>query len=536
VVEGVQKQKNFNAMISENLDSYKDNVDNSLKITKEEYKQWGTEIDRIEIPDNVFNVIDVIRKKLQLHNNKEENKENQIYISDRRWRKIVRLLRTSAFLNDRNAVDLMDCFLIKDCLWNEEVQRNLVYQIVRDTIQNYGYNITPKLKAIENELADFWKEIAQKTTYVKDIYIPKVYDNYYLIKDVLNSNRLIEIETYNKLTNEYASINLFNERNNGYYGYGRSRSSERFTVKCGNQPNCVCFDKRVRQGEYDYNLRIHKDVVEIKEGTIKKLETIVFKWTTTKIPATDIIYEWNEKLQKVLEITTELKSNIAQYEKQDLAVYNSNILINIANTQVFIENLQYAMKMIEKLEIEVARIKHFYEHIKQDDNISLSILNLVTNHNHFALVDLIDYDFRKKDERRENKFFNKEKCQTLKKYNIVNSNDFLSIDKEFVSKLLDGNDNYERFKEVVFNRIINLENVEIFKLKDIDFEWEKEVYDNEKEDYTTELELLKRRKIITSEDFLKQKKSYFEFLEEDRYNKIQQAIIKKIVKGKEAKK
>jgi MoxR-like ATPase len=125
VVESVQKQENFNAMISENLNSYKDNVDNSLKITNAEYGQWSAEIDKIEVSENVFNVIDVIRKKLQAHNDNEKNAENQIYISDRRWRKIVRLLRTSAFLNDRNTVDLMDCFLIKECLWNEEWQRKI---------------------------------------------------------------------------------------------------------------------------------------------------------------------------------------------------------------------------------------------------------------------------------------------------------------------------------------------------------------------------------------------------------------------------
>lgn len=122
-------------MISERPDSYKDTISENLKITGEECKQWSTEIDGIEIPENVFNVIDIIRKKLQRHNEKEENRENQIYISDRRWRKIVRLLRTSAFLNDRTAVDLMDCFLIKECIWNEDVQRKTVAGFVSDAIQ-----------------------------------------------------------------------------------------------------------------------------------------------------------------------------------------------------------------------------------------------------------------------------------------------------------------------------------------------------------------------------------------------------------------
>jgi len=161
VVEGIQEQKNFNAMISGRLDSYTDNVDESLKITKEEYGEWSKAIDEIEVPENVFNVIDVIRKKLQAHNNEEKNTDNQIYISDRRWRKIVRLLRASAFLNDRTAVDLMDCFLIKECLWNEEGQIGVVSGFVSDAIQKHGYMLQFDFKSLKEALADFQEEIKE---------------------------------------------------------------------------------------------------------------------------------------------------------------------------------------------------------------------------------------------------------------------------------------------------------------------------------------------------------------------------------------
>ncbi|MEO0075775.1 MAG: AAA family ATPase, partial [candidate division WOR-3 bacterium] len=112
VVEGIKNKENFNKMISEPLNSYSDTIPEELKITDEEYKKWSSEIDNIEIPENVYNIIHVIRKYIDQYNKREENKENPIYISDRRWRKIVRILRTSAFLNDRKVVDLMDCFLI----------------------------------------------------------------------------------------------------------------------------------------------------------------------------------------------------------------------------------------------------------------------------------------------------------------------------------------------------------------------------------------------------------------------------------------
>ena len=109
-VDGINDKGNFNKMISEKLNAYEDIIDISLKITKDDYETWNTEIDSIIVPENVFNVIYAIRIYIFEYNKKNENKENKIYISDRRWRKIIRLMRTSAFLNGRKEVDLMDFF------------------------------------------------------------------------------------------------------------------------------------------------------------------------------------------------------------------------------------------------------------------------------------------------------------------------------------------------------------------------------------------------------------------------------------------
>ena len=118
VVMGIEDRKKFNEMIAMPSVSFEDRL--SGKITDEDYKKWSKEIDNINIPDNVFNVIHVIRNYIEQHNQKEENDDSKLYVSDRRWRKIMRLLRTSAFLNGRTEVDLMDCFLIKHCIWNDE--------------------------------------------------------------------------------------------------------------------------------------------------------------------------------------------------------------------------------------------------------------------------------------------------------------------------------------------------------------------------------------------------------------------------------
>ena len=51
-----------------------------------------------------------------------------IYVSDRRWRKIVKLLQVSAWTNDRDVVSIWDCWLLQHCLWNKTEDREKIYE------------------------------------------------------------------------------------------------------------------------------------------------------------------------------------------------------------------------------------------------------------------------------------------------------------------------------------------------------------------------------------------------------------------------
>jgi MoxR-like ATPase len=193
VVDGITDKDSFNEMISKSLNSYDDNVSTALKLTDDQYNKISEEIDKVEIPENVLNVIHIIRNYVNQHNKKDEKQENQIYISDRRWRKIVRLLRTSAFLNDRKAVDLMDCFLIAHCIWNEPEQFAIVLQFTKDAIQKHGYKLEIDLKDLKEELDDFNIEVKnycndnrKETIDIQKIFYSEFYNiptlNYTLLK------------------------------------------------------------------------------------------------------------------------------------------------------------------------------------------------------------------------------------------------------------------------------------------------------------------------------------------------------------------
>ena len=101
-----------------------------LKITAEEYAEWTEKICKIGVKEEVLDAISAIRKSLRAVNVDEAAERRNIYVSDRRWKNIVRLLRTSAFMQDREEVDICDLLPIYHCLWQEPEERDAIRSIV----------------------------------------------------------------------------------------------------------------------------------------------------------------------------------------------------------------------------------------------------------------------------------------------------------------------------------------------------------------------------------------------------------------------
>ena len=110
---------------------FSDSTDFSdLKITAEEYAEWVEKICKIGVKEEVLDAISAIRKSLRAVNVDEAAERRNIYVSDRRWKNIVRLLRTSAFMQDREEVDICDLLPIYHCLWQEPEERDAIRSIV----------------------------------------------------------------------------------------------------------------------------------------------------------------------------------------------------------------------------------------------------------------------------------------------------------------------------------------------------------------------------------------------------------------------
>lgn len=129
VVRPIKKDEAFVELISGK--SSQCCVPDIIRFTKEEYEQIQQLKETVTLTNDVIALIISLRTKYILEkarqdaeeNTDEETKDIPIpYISDRRWKKIVGILKTSALLNGRITVNLSDCLLLEHLIWDNDQQ------------------------------------------------------------------------------------------------------------------------------------------------------------------------------------------------------------------------------------------------------------------------------------------------------------------------------------------------------------------------------------------------------------------------------
>ena len=155
VVRPIENKTNFLSLIIGKLEECE--VTEELQFTEDELSQIQREAMDVKVPIEVTELIFSIRKLLIEEKKKQEdnidvNNTNLIdppYVSDRRWKKIVGLLKVSAYLNERDEVNLSDCLLLTHMLWDKDEQilsvTKLVAQVIADMVKRYNVDITGEL-------------------------------------------------------------------------------------------------------------------------------------------------------------------------------------------------------------------------------------------------------------------------------------------------------------------------------------------------------------------------------------------------------
>ena len=162
LVEPLKEWNNFKNLIEGKFEEA--NVSDDEKITLDELNLITNGAKAVKFSPQSLEIIKEIREnieKLNVKNDQDDSsdpyqqgrqetsdnqilQENQshIYVSDRRWKNLAHILKTSAFLNDRSEVLPADVLLLANCLWSEKEQIEAIKNIVT---QSAGKNLSSKL-------------------------------------------------------------------------------------------------------------------------------------------------------------------------------------------------------------------------------------------------------------------------------------------------------------------------------------------------------------------------------------------------------
>lgn len=199
----IKKLDCFNQMLLDDNDGDA-TCDSKWQITDREYADWTKQIQGVAVADSVLDCIHVIRKALGAVTLSNSDERRQVYVSDRRWKKIVKLLRTSAFLQDRKEVDMTDLLPIYHCLWNEPDESADIRRIViRSLFAEYGTELAKMKLAIEADIkvrrmhGATWKA---KASILKRDGNKKIFDGfYYHLLDHDTGNTYVFIADYQRM-------------------------------------------------------------------------------------------------------------------------------------------------------------------------------------------------------------------------------------------------------------------------------------------------------------------------------------------------
>lgn len=186
-----------------------------LRITDKEWKTWNDGIPAVALTDEVLNLIGRVREEVLEHNQERlRRNEAPIYVSDRRWHELTRLLKASAYFHGRDRVDPLDCILLRHGLWERPEQIDEVNTIIRKAIAEHAQSDrfdTKRLRLefrrlsdeIENHRIDYHEEEVREFERYRGEYF--IIDEF--IEDLIT---LIWIDDFQNLSTESVkTVELF---------------------------------------------------------------------------------------------------------------------------------------------------------------------------------------------------------------------------------------------------------------------------------------------------------------------------------------
>ena len=334
-----------------------------LQISNEDLKNWKTQIDAVQLSEESRAVISAIRKELTVQNetlSEEEKAAGESFaIGDRRWKKIVRILKTSAFLNDRTEVDLMDCQLIEYCIWSTEKQQKKVRQIVETCIQQNGLDCDTAIDDINDRIEEFTAKVEKDWfDMVKTAAKPVSYK----MKDNTNAYKILKptavyfadhtVEPY------YISIDDFKWQN---YNDRKGMLFDSKGEKLGPNYNfsfseCSIVNDTVTWTDWWRNNNGYSDKTHSMKIEMTPAKTYLQQKEYSDIAQETLQKNFDKAYYKPIvdEIHTEIKA-LQDKKEADAIPFKANLFANQSYNKSLTAKLDEAIRQLEDSEIELAK-------------------------------------------------------------------------------------------------------------------------------------------------------------------------------------
>lgn len=339
-LEGVRSGRAFLRMITDTRDVYEDNLDPTVKISAAELRDWSQQIDQIDVPAEILNTIQVIRHKVEQSNTRGAMQQGPLKVYDRRWKKLIRLLRTAAFLNGRDRVDLMDAFLSIHCLWSHPDQVEIIQEIVGESIRKHGYAIAVNRNVIQREVEALEAEIDTETrirrtiTEDRPLLVDKEYHQL-IVEDRRFDGRRIRALDYRSLDAEDGVIiNVYDDEGN---------MRNRLRARLGGKSHTVSFD--FKSDRLTFALKTHP---------VERTEII------EKGPHPILAAHWDERIAQVSRYVREQQQHIQSNTPDELEGLEHNLFVDGRLAKIVRANLDEVRAALEQYSLRLEKARYSY--------------------------------------------------------------------------------------------------------------------------------------------------------------------------------
>lgn len=335
--KSIQKDSNFDRMLLES-DKEEIRIDEKLQISDEEYEEWSKEIDKVMIPQSVLDAIHQIRRSIRAVAISGTNERRNVYVSDRRWKNITHLLRTSVFMHDRKEAVPTDLLPIYNCLWQEPEERDDIRNIIigvlfsqtKETLSRMQHDLKEDIRL--HRAASAQKRVSSRQ--LKRDADKKLYNKfYYKLLGCSNENTFIFAQDYQQLPQYGNSAQqgvLYNDRRNQSVVVIRSYDGST-SAPLGSRPVAL-----TRDDNYVYIDGVRIEVEQIAEGDSQQLPFA---------EVSDSGRDYSAEIETLADSIADMERGIAENifiddaDRNEIKAYIASLRKEIAFTRQDIEKL-----------------------------------------------------------------------------------------------------------------------------------------------------------------------------------------------------